>query len=432
MGFEQDNIDELPQLIKKLITVFREYNPLDVFLSLSISELWLPNISSQVKYILVLNVLLTMEIDSFHNNKEIKTYQQFNDFLSSVYHHLPEFPLLEDYIPEQDWSEIKVQWGAQIYKIFYGGSVERITDYIKAFELQYSSYPNILEQMENVLILHDFCLSFLDKKIVDFENNITSGHIEIPTEKFWTACRDMLINLSTVFQTITPKIDKGFIKKFGEIDGIDNSNTLSNLIMTGVAIPAIGININENLYPVSFRSMINVVIECYASKNINTDCSYSLSHFISQRFNNIIEEPFKLCNRNEILPYKFSGLLNNNNRLYLFLSFDINNPDSLSKLSNDISRLLSRGEWALARLSSSQLIGIQNNLGKQPTIDEMEFILISSHTSTVNVFFSPPKLRCKHTFLFLSEFISLFDSINDMKELSSFWCKSPQFKTSYS
>jgi hypothetical protein len=36
--------------------------------------------------------------------------------------------------------------------------------------------------------------------------------------------------------------------------------------MEGVALPAIGINIGDRVYPLSFRNMANVIIEHYASK----------------------------------------------------------------------------------------------------------------------------------------------------------------------
>lgn len=164
-GISKNNKDELPQLIENLIVIFSEYNPLDTFLALNISELWLPNISSQVKHTLALNVLLSMKVESFRSEKKINTYQEFRHFLSSVYQYLPESPYLEDYVPEQDWGEIKVLWKNELYRIFYGGSVELITDYIKAFEIYYSTYPNILKQMENILILQNICFSFFDKKI---------------------------------------------------------------------------------------------------------------------------------------------------------------------------------------------------------------------------------------------------------------------------
>lgn len=420
-GISKNNKDELPQLIENLIVIFSEYNPLDTFLALNISELWLPNISSQVKHTLALNVLLSMKVELFRSDKKINTYQEFRNFLTSVYQHLPESPHLEDYVPEQDWGEIKILWKNEIYRIFYGGSVELITDYIKAFEIYYSSYPNILKQMENILILQNICFSFFDKKISNVKNNIEPGYIEIPSEEFWHECYHMLVSLFTSFRNIAHQIDEVLIKKFGDIDRIDSSETLSNMILEGVAIPAVGINIDNNIYPVSFRNMVNVVIEYYAKKNIKINSSYALSDFLSQRFNNIIKEPFKLCNKCKILPYEFFWLLQNENKFSFFTLIDINQPNYLRKLCNDMYDFLLEGEWFLTKRSNPNFIQIKNNYGKQATIDNIEIIVIFPHVSTgPTCNFELPKLKCDYFILSLVEFIFLFDSVKNLKELSSF------------
>lgn len=386
------NYEDAMQKIKdNLTSVYKEYNLAELFLTLSISELWLPNISSPVKHTIAFNTLLSMDVSTFNNQKELKTYQQASEFFSIIYKILPNIPQMEDFVPEQDWGQIKMPWGDNIYRIFYGSSVERLYDYIQAFGIRYAEYPIILKQMENVLILQDQFLSSLNP--VDTLSEFSPSHVEIPPETFWKGCHQALTDACHVFEKIRSQTEKIFIKKAGEFRSINSTAELPNIIMEGVALPAIGINIGDRVYPLSFRNMANVIIEHYASKKMDIDCSDAISNFISQRFESIIEEPFLLLSRKKVLPYKFSGLLQGNDKFYLFALFDIDSASKLKDIEEDVFELFNQGEWALSPISSSQLLGIRNRSGKQLSIDDIEFIFINSNLTTAMHFFEPPQLK---------------------------------------
>ena len=103
------NYEDAMQKIKdNLTSVYKEYNLAELFLTLSISELWLPNISSPVKHTIAFNTLLSMDVSTFNNQKELKTYQQASEFFSIIYKILPNIPQMEDFVPEQDWGQIKM------------------------------------------------------------------------------------------------------------------------------------------------------------------------------------------------------------------------------------------------------------------------------------------------------------------------------------
>ncbi|HGA5165977.1 TPA: hypothetical protein ACIS3S_004267, partial [Salmonella enterica subsp. enterica serovar Orientalis] len=96
--------DIMPQIKEKLTSIYTEYNFAELFLTLSISELWLPNISSPVKHTIAFNTLLSMNVSTFNNQKELKTYQQASEFFGIIYNILPDIPQMEDFVPEQDWG----------------------------------------------------------------------------------------------------------------------------------------------------------------------------------------------------------------------------------------------------------------------------------------------------------------------------------------
>jgi len=92
----------------QLYDLFSKYNAEDVAVSLDVSDLWLPNISSQVKHQFALGVFAEMDIERFTPSKRLGAYDEFNEFIRAVHAILPSFPMLEDYIPEPDWGEVRV------------------------------------------------------------------------------------------------------------------------------------------------------------------------------------------------------------------------------------------------------------------------------------------------------------------------------------
>lgn len=420
--------DELPRFVKsrisvedsipRLISLFSQYSSIDIFLSLSISELWLPNISSQVKHIFMLNLFLSMQEEQFTSAYKVEDYTGFEHLLNQIYSTLPSFPILEDYIPEQDWGEIKYHYKDSNYQIFYGGLVERLPDYIKAFELRYSEYPDIWEQMKNVLVMHDHFFSHFNHSCIKNHKKIDcSGHIEIPTKEFWIECKKILFGMSHILEHL--QINKEFVKSCGDLKVISNQDELSNLIMTGVDVPAIAVQIGGKRYPLSFRNMVNVIIEYYAKKTLTVNLANSICDFLSYTMNNLINETVKFCNREKVLPYTISGIVKGKNKIYFFITSDIHKPDNIDKLIYDVFVLISNGEWALL-CPSNNVLQINNGHGDCPSINNIRIVIIDSNLSTSYTCFKLPKSIKKFQFLPLIDFISLFDSFVNIDEFEEF------------
>ena len=420
--------DELPRFVKsrisvedsipRLISLFSQYSSIDIFLSLSISELWLPNISSQVKHIFMLNIFLSMQEEQFTSAYKVEDYTGFEHLLNQIYSTLPSFPILEDYIPEQDWGEIKYHYKDSNYQIFYGGLVERLPDYIKAFELRYSEYPDIWEQMKNVLVMHDHFFSHFNHSCIKNHKKIDcSGHIEIPTKEFWIECKKILFGMSHILEHL--QINKEFVKSCGDLKVISNQDELSNLIMTGVDVPAIAVQIGGKRYPLSFRNMVNVIIEYYAKKTLTVNLANSICDFLSYTMNNLINETVKFCNREKVLPYTISGIVKGKNKIYFFITSDIHKPDNIDKLIYDVFVLISNGEWALL-CPSNNVLQINNGHGDCPSINNIRIVIIDSNLSTSYTCFKLPKSIKKFQFLPLIDFISLFDSFVNIDEFEEF------------
>jgi hypothetical protein len=81
-----------------------------------------------------------MDVSTFNNQKELKTYQQASEFFSIIYKILPNIPQMEDFVPEQDWGQIKMPWGDNIYRIF---TVAQSNAYMIIFKLLELDTQNI-------------------------------------------------------------------------------------------------------------------------------------------------------------------------------------------------------------------------------------------------------------------------------------------------
>src|ERR1035437_5324233 len=81
----------------QLCELFSQYDAEDVALALGVSDLWLPNISAQVKHHFALGVFVSMNADRFTPSNGLNTYAAFCEFIGSVHALLPSFPSLEDF-----------------------------------------------------------------------------------------------------------------------------------------------------------------------------------------------------------------------------------------------------------------------------------------------------------------------------------------------
>ena len=85
-------------------------------------------------------------------------------------------------MPEPDWGEIKYQLDDSLYRIFYGGSIERIPDFITAFLLLNKDNAQAKLDIDVVLAAQNHVLKSIDKTCIGEIGNIHLGHTEIPAE----------------------------------------------------------------------------------------------------------------------------------------------------------------------------------------------------------------------------------------------------------
>lgn len=178
------------------------FHPADVLTALNISDLWQPNRASQIKHQLAFSLLVSTPATSF-TSKRITSYEDFAEFSRSLIKALPAFPMLEDYMPEADWGDVKTLLGPQPIAVLYGGPVQRIIDHIEAFRIFHGNDSQAFIDLENAIWLQGDLLQQTKQTNCDQTEQWRPGHIEVPPKVFWEGLVPALTQFSTIKQLRT-------------------------------------------------------------------------------------------------------------------------------------------------------------------------------------------------------------------------------------
>ena len=185
---------EFDSSVKAISSVLRRYSVQDIATSLFVSSLWLPNIASPVKHQFLAAIFASLKPSNFSSVDKIVAYNDFKGFLHEIYPLLPSFVMLEDYIPEPDWGDVRFYHADRNYKIFYGNELSNVYDYLTLFQMIYGDCEeecrNVigrspLTELKYCLQLQDDIISSITSQSKDGLSEIELGHIEIPPQPFW-------------------------------------------------------------------------------------------------------------------------------------------------------------------------------------------------------------------------------------------------------
>ena len=128
---------------RKTRAFLSQYDAADVARAIGVSELWPANAGSHVKHAFAWCVFLDTPLRG-RGGRRIESYADFQQFAEALYEAWPHFPALEDFSPEADWGQTKVNLDGQFVPVFYGSSIERVPDFIEAFRITYAEAPDAL------------------------------------------------------------------------------------------------------------------------------------------------------------------------------------------------------------------------------------------------------------------------------------------------
>ncbi|QLR04871.1 hypothetical protein [Providencia rettgeri] len=413
---------EFLALTGNICSLFRRYSFNDIYQSLNISDLWLPNISSMFKHCLAMYCCISLEEQDFNQNDQISNYNDFKVLIGNLYNLLPNNPMVEDFIPEIDWGEIKYQWDDKQYKILYGGAVERITDFIDAFRLSHSTDTNALLQLEQSLKLQNYLINSISSNNFDESVKLRPGTIHLPDEKFWIESRKIISEINTHINSSEYDIDSNLVCSLNNINQFNSNYAFFDAFTQGKALPFNFIKKNEIFLPLSIRQMPGVIIDHYDTPCDLSTLNEQLKSYINLRFKSNFPFIFKIGNPTKnppVLDHEFFSVWNFGEKIIFFTTFDRESPKSLILLEINIQRYIESAEWHLISTENTFGMKIENSKKVQPKFKNIHIVAVSNNVSTVNGFIgfdSQP-----HSMVFdLATFCTVFDSLSTDEEFLQF------------
>ena len=401
-----------------------EFNAEDACVSLCVSELWLPNISSQVKHTFAMGLLASIAPIRFNEAHRIETYPEFRDFVAQLNSRLPSFTMLEDYVPEADWGEVRIELGSSPLHSFYGGAVERISDFVTAFLMLHGETAAAHRDMLAALTIQDHVISNIDRSLVGSVTEIMPGHLEVPAELFWAACRKVLLSISDLPEAL--QVDVALVTTLGQFLPPRNRSEFGDAVMTGSALPTFLLEVGARRLPISLRDAPAAVIQLWAERSKDPNAlvqtaSATIGGFLGERFDRgrIVGGPLQLMTRTERLPYTFAAAMTGERQLYLVIAISEEDVQRLPAIEKAVKALLLSDDWGLRPEGAAHGLQLRRVDGTLPSPAEVELIVVPARLSTVPGILNLPKTSAR--VIPLSDFVTIFDSIEDLAELDRFW-----------
>ena len=388
----------------------------DVLVALNASDLWPPNVSAQVKHQLAFAVCLSIPPDAFSSDR-IESHGQLAEFLTALYEALPTFPTLEDYWPESDWGALRFHDGIDNRPCFYGGSVQRIPDFIEAFRILHQKVPQSQTDMRFALRLQAEYIEAIPTPPEAKPGEDETGHVELPAQWFWERVRDLMPSLDAL--GVTPML----IATPGNARGRRRAMGFGGAILSGQALPWLGTIVNGRFFPLSLRNGPSVVLDHWWSNPAGpmVDAAEHFTAFLSKRFrpSSLIEGRLHVASRRERAPQSIAAVLHGDKAIHAFVFCTIAELPEMHKRIAYMKRVMRESpNWAFL---DKRGMGVQlrDAQGQPVTEASIEFTVVLAFASTQ--FLRVPLGKGELRVLPLVDAVSILDAVKDSNELSAFW-----------
>lgn len=403
-------------------TLLRQYRPLDAALAISVSDLWPANVGSPVKHIFAWCVLLGLEhIDVAAMS--IASHAEFTAFAEGLYAVWPQFPMLEDFTPEPDWGQTRVRLGEDFVSMFYGSCIERTPDFVEAFRITYAHVPEALAHM-------DLAVS-IQTRIIDANPCMRSipisesqqGHVEVPSEDFWNACRAALIQIGTDIADWRNAAGHALETTLDGYKAPLARDAFGDAVMQGKALPFLAVAAGSEWIPISVRSGPGVVIDHWASRHvagISVDTHRTLARFVVERFRGAVLGPLTLVIGDA--PFEdllVSCVISAKSRVYLICACDHACLERHSRAAKRAYVKLRQGARLHFRFINGRPLMLSKDGVTGPTADELCILLVLTQGSTAMGSIAVPERPVR--LMPLADFVTIVDSLEDFSELELFW-----------
>lgn len=299
----EKSFDGNVESIKKL---YREYSAEEIAAALFVSNLWLPNIASQVKHVLFAMVLCSMKPEEFMKTSAMKDYGDFRRFWETLYNLSPNFMMLEDYVPELDWGEVRFPFNKKRYRIFYGGDLEYVYDYLTLFEILHGPFDgrmteltgrSPLNELERILTLQDTIIEGISSQPAQDGLEISPGDLSIPSEPFWRDAVRVYGSLDVKLIAGTNLLREFSVTLGGLLPALLARDKFGEAVADGIIFPSMFIEHKDRHFPILPRRMFGVLFDAWgellkrhqvalpkADRPLELEVASGFCRFVKERF----------------------------------------------------------------------------------------------------------------------------------------------------
>ena len=426
---------------KKLESLISQYSQKDIAISLFALSTWNENRSADLKVKYAYCYFLSCS--SFSTDDKIKTYSDFTQFCNALFLILPNFPHLEDFVPEGDWGEIKYFYNENFFHILYGSELDWPYDLLTNFELFYSSLEKEIENLlkENPLIHLNEMLRLSDVVITSLKCNPSSnstirpGHLECPKQNYWEECSYFLDSFNN--HHYSESFLKRYTMNIGDFSSkFRDANIFIDSNYKGEAFQFMFIQTDSLRIPVSPRWYISVLVDSWneifnkvkSSLEMKKNQAFSigiglkLGSFASSRISHgRVKFLASAAGKNEEYEdFIFPFVLHSGNSLYFFCLLEPHIEDEL--IQKNLENIQKGIEATKARLNKELVLMLHlDNCFIEYRDDKIniKFIIVAPPLSTSSFgFFVPRKLDAK--LIFMKHLVGIFDELENADQFDNF------------
>ncbi|MEN8130963.1 MAG: hypothetical protein ABFS45_12375 [Pseudomonadota bacterium] len=397
--------------------VLTRFHPDDALTAVNISDLWQPNRASQVKHLLAFSLLVSMPADSFAPTR-MTTYEDFTQFCGAMIEALPDFPMLEDYVPEADWGEVKILLGQEPVAILHGSPVQRIVDYMEAFRISHGNGTQAMADLEVAIRLQSELLQHVPLNGDDQMDESSPGYVEVPPASFWEVVTPALMQLSAAEQ-----LRSQYIAQLGQPATWKDANGFGEAVMTGAVLPWQAVRIDGATRAMALRNTPTVVIDAWAkeAQAAPVQIAAQLGAYLAKRIgsDSYLTGPLLIRSRRERVPLAIAAVLVDDPHYFLVVPVSFGQLTLAGKAVTAMRRVMRDADWTFQIIGTSDGFQIRDAQGTAPGPAAVQIILVNTLVSTGPSMIKQPNANAR--LMSLVDACTIFDSIESVDELARFW-----------
>ncbi|MDP3082475.1 MAG: hypothetical protein Q8N44_02115 [Rubrivivax sp.] len=336
--------------------------------------------------------------------------------------------MLEDFVPEGDWGEVRVAGAQEFEPILYGGSVERIPDFIEAFRLLEGDKAQALAEINLAVALQAHIIGAVDRGVVGSDDRVRAGHIEVPSAEFWQACRAALLSAWAAVEPLARLTSESLRIELGALRCPDSSARFGDSILTGTALPVMFASVAETIVPLSPRRATAVVVDSWDARSVARapemlkQVGRRLGGFLAKRLrqHDVVPGPARVIARSHRFDHDVAAVVRSGARICIVLVLNPDQVQQLGQMEKRLHRLVDESDrWGLALEDTRQIAEFRNSAGAFARASDVQIIGVLARVTTQPTVLGLPETDAR--VMGLPDFVSLFDSLEKGEELERFW-----------